>query len=74
MFNFYLFLIFLIRKIITREHKEDLYLLFLSIILIIYCIFNSNSGLDLIISVVSSLSNSGLTLIKSNNLSYIFYL
>jgi trk system potassium uptake protein TrkH len=34
--------------------------------------FNNNSGFDLIISVVSSLSNSGITLIKSNNLGLYF--
>jgi trk system potassium uptake protein TrkH len=34
--------------------------------------FNNNDGLDLIISTISSLSNSGLTLIKSNNLSLYF--
>ena len=34
--------------------------------------FNNNSGFDLIISVISSLSNSGLTLIKSDNLSLYF--
>ena len=72
MFNFYLIFNIFDKKIITREHKEDLYLLFLSIILIILVYFNSNTGFDLIISVISSLSNSGLTLIKSNNLSLYF--
>ena len=72
MFNFYLIFNIFDKKIITREHKEDLYLLFLSLILIILVYFNSNTGFDLIISVISSLSNSGLTLIKSNNLSLYF--
>ena len=72
MFNFYLTFNIFNKKILTREHKEDLYLLFLSIILIIFIYFNHNTGLDLIISVVSSLSNSGLTLIKSDNLSLYF--
>jgi trk system potassium uptake protein len=72
MFNFYLIFNIFDNKIIRREHKEDLYLLFLSFILIILVYFNSNTGFDLIISVVSSLSNSGLTLIKSNNLSLYF--
>ena len=72
MFNFYLVFNIFDKKVLMREHKEDLYLLFLSIILIIFIYFNNNSGLDLIISVISSLSNSGLTIIKSNDLSLYF--
>ena len=72
MFNFYLIFNIFDKKVLVREHKEDLYLLFLSIILILLIFLNNNNGLDLIISVISSLSNSGLTLIKSNNLSLFF--
>jgi len=72
MFNFYLVFNIFDKKVLMREHKEDMYLLFLSIILIIFIYFNNNSGLDLIISVISSLSNSGLTIIKSNDLSLYF--
>ena len=72
MFNFYLIFNVFDKKVLTRDHKEDLYLLFLSIILIIFIYFNDNSGIDLIISVISSLSNSGLTIIKSNDLSLYF--
>jgi trk system potassium uptake protein TrkH len=72
MFNFYLIFNIFDKKILIRDHKEDLYLLILSIILIILIYFSSNNGLDLIISVISSLSNSGLTLIKSDNLSLYF--
>ena len=60
------------KKILTRDHKEDLYLFFLALILIVLVYLNHNNGLDLIISVTSSLSNSGLTLIKSDNLSLYF--
>ncbi|MDC1212390.1 hypothetical protein N8016_01180 [Pelagibacteraceae bacterium] len=73
MFNFFLIFNIFDKKILIREHKEDLYLLFLSIILITLVYLNNNSGLDLIISVISSLSNSGLTLIKSDNLSLYFF-
>ena len=73
MFNFYLIFNIFNKKILIRDHKEDLYLLILSTILIILVYFSSNNGLDLIISVISSLSNSGLTLIKSDNLS-LYYL
>ena len=72
MLNFYLIFNIFDKKILVREHKEDLYIFFLSIIFIILVYFNNNSGFDLIISVTSSLSNSGLTLIKSNNLSLFF--
>jgi trk system potassium uptake protein TrkH len=72
MFNFYLVFNIFDTKILKKDHKEDLYLLFLCLILIILIYFSSNSGLDLIISVISSLSNSGLTLIKSNNLGLYF--
>jgi trk system potassium uptake protein TrkH len=72
MFNFYLIFNIFNKKILLREHKEDLYLLLLALILIILIYFNSNSGLDLIIAIFSSLSNSGLTLIKSDNLSLYF--
>ena len=72
MLNFYLIFNIFNNKILIREHKEDLYLFVLSLILIIIIYFNSNNALDLIISIVSSLSNSGLTLIKSNDLSLYF--
>jgi trk system potassium uptake protein len=72
MFNFYLIFNIFDKKVLRKDHNEDLYLLFLTIILIILVYFNNNSGLDLIISVISSLSNSGLTLIKSENLTLFF--
>ena len=72
MFNFYLIFNIFDKKTLIRDHKEDLYLFLLSIILIIFIYLDNNSGLDLIISVLSSLSNSGLTLIKSENLSLYF--
>ena len=72
MLNFYLIFNIFNKKILTREHKEDLYIFLLSIILVILVYFNNNSGFDLIISVISSLSNSGLTLIESDQLSLFF--
>jgi trk system potassium uptake protein len=75
MTNFFLILNIFEKKMITRLHKEDLYLIFLSIILILLIYFNNNVGLNLIISVLSSLCNSGLSLISSdNNLSLYFIL
>ena len=73
MLNFYLVFNIFDKKILFREHKEDFYLLSLSLILVLFIYFNNNSGLDLIISIISSLSNSGLTLIQSeDNLSLYF--
>ena len=72
MLNFYLIFNIFNKKILIREHKEDLYIFLLSIILVILVYFNNNSGFDLIISVISSLSNSGLTLIESDQLSLYF--
>ena len=72
MLNFYIIFNIFNKKILIREHKEDLYIFLLSIILVILVYFNNNSGFDLIISVISSLSNSGLTLIESDKLSLYF--
>jgi len=75
MLNFYLLLNLLNKNILIKEHREDLYLIILSAILCILIYFNNYQGLDIIISVVSSLANSGLTLVKSdNNLSLYFLL
>jgi trk system potassium uptake protein TrkH len=75
MLNFYLLFNLSSKKTLIKEHKEDLYLIILSIVFCILIYFNNNQGLDLIISVVSSLANSGLTLVKSdNNLSLYFLL
>ena len=75
MLNFFLILNIFQKKVIIREHKEDLYLVLLSIVFVLLVYFNNYDGLDLIISVLSSLSNSGLSLISSdNNLSLYFIL
>ena len=67
MLNFFLILNIFRKKVIFREHKEDFYLIALSIFLILLVYLNNYSGLNIIISVLSSLSNSGLSLINSNN-------
>ncbi len=73
--NFFLILNIFEKKIIKREHKEDFYLIILSLIFVLLVYFNDYSGLDLVISVLSSLSNSGISLINSeNNLSLYFLL
>ena len=65
--NFFLIFNLFEKKILIREHKEDLYIILFSLILILLIYFNNYGGLNLIISVLSSLSNSGLSLINSNN-------
>ena len=65
--NFFLILNISQKKVILREHKEDFYLLVFSFIFIFLIYFNNYNGLDIVISVLSSLGNSGLSLINSNN-------
>ena len=75
MLNFFLILNIFEKKVIVREHREDLYLVISSIIFILLIYFNNYNGLNIIISVLSSLSNSGLSLISSdNNLTLYFIL
>ena len=73
MLNFYFLFNIFNKKIFLQKHKEDFYLLTLSVIFILFVYFNSFEGLSIIISVLSSLANSGITLIKiDNNLSLYF--
>ena len=75
MLNFFLILNIFEKKIIIREHKEDLYLIILALVFIMLVYLNNYSGLNIIIGVLSSLSNSGLSLLNSdNNLSLYFIL
>ena len=75
MLNFFLILNIFKKKILIREHKEDLYLIILAVIFILLIYFNENMGIETIISIISSLSNSGLSLInEGNNLSLYFLL
>jgi len=72
-FNFYLIFNIFNKKILIKEHIEDFYLFSLALVLILLIYFNNFESLNLIISVLSSLANSGLTLIKNdNNLSLYF--
>ena len=73
--NFYLILNIFDRRALIHKHREDLYLLILIVTLILLIYFNDVEGLSLIISVISSLANSGITLLKTdNNLSLYFLL
>ena len=75
MLNFFLIMNILDRKLLIRQHKEDIYLVIFSVVIIILIYLNNYTGLNVIISILSSLSNSGLSLISSeNNLSLFFLL
>ncbi len=75
MLNFFLVLNLFNQKNLMYEHKEDLYLIILSLILFSLIYFNDYDRLDLIINIVSSLANSGLTLVTTgDNLSLYFLL
>ena len=75
MLNFYLVINIFNKKILVKDHKEDLYLIILPLILFAFIYFTNYKGLDIIISVISSLANSGLTVVQSgNNLSLYFLL
>ena len=67
MLNFFLVFNLFKKRTIIREHKEDIYLIVLSFVLIMLVYLNNFSGLNIIIGVLSSLSNSGLSLMNSNN-------
>ena len=75
MLNFYLVINIFNKKILVKDHKEDLYLIILPLILFAFIYFTNYKGIDIIISVISSLANSGLTVVQSgNNLSLYFLL
>ena len=75
MLNFYLVFNLLNKKTLLKYHKEDLYLLIISLILILLVLFNTSDILNIVIAVLSSLANSGITLLnEDNNLSLYFLL
>ena len=74
MLNFFLILNIFQKRIIIRDHKEDLYLVLISFIFILLVYLSGYSGLDIVISVLSSLSNSGLSLMSSNNNLSLFFI
>ncbi len=74
MLNLFLILNIFQKKIIIRDHKEDLYLVFISFVFILLVYLSGYNGLNIVISVLSSLSNSGLSLISSNNNLSLFFI
>ena len=75
MLNFYLLFNLFNKKTLIKDHKEDFYLLVLSIVFIFLIYLYDFNGLNIFISIISSLANSGISLINSdNNLSLYFLL
>ena len=72
--NFYLLFNLFDKKTLIKDHKEDMYLIATSIIFFILIYFNNYASLDMAISVISSLANSGLTLLKSDNSLSLYFL
>ncbi len=75
MLNFYLIFNLFNKKTLLKYHKEDFYLLILSLILVLLVFFNNSDILNIIVAVISSLANSGITLLnEDSNLSLYFLL
>ena len=75
MLNIFLLFNLFNKKNLLDGHKEDLYLIIFLILLFSLITFNDISAFNLIISIISSLANSGLTLLEQdNNLSLYFLL
>ena len=73
--NFFFIMNIFQKKILIKEHKEDLFLILLAIVLTLLIFFNGYDLLEVIMSVLSSLGNSGLSSMKvDNNLSLYFIL
>ena len=75
MINFYFLFNIFNKRAIFKSHNEDFYLLAFAALFILLIYFNNFDGLNIIIGVLSSLSNSGITLLETdNNLSLYFLL
>ena len=73
MLNFFFIFNIFNKKILVKSHKEDLYLIVLVGVFVLLIYFNKSDILNIVLNVVSSLSSSGLTLLKTeNNLSLYF--
>ncbi len=75
MLNFYFLFNIFNKRAMLKSHNEDFYLLGFAAVFILLIYFNNFEGLNIIISVLSSLANSGITLFETdNNLSLYFLL
>ena len=67
MLNFYFLFNIFDKNRLLKNHKEDFYLLGLVVILTLLIYFNDLETLNILIGIISSLANSGLTLITNDN-------
>ena len=75
MLNFFLIFNLFNKKVLIKNHNEDFYIIATTSILIFLVFLNNFYSLEMIIAVVSSLANSGLTLLNSDfNLDLYFLL
>ena len=73
--NFYLVFNIFNKRVLSKNHNEDLYLVLISVILILIAFVNDIDSFNLIFAVLSSLANSGLTYIETEtNLTLYFLL
>ena len=72
--NFYLIFNFFNKRVLFKNHKEDMYLFGLIIILTLLIFFNDYEVFNLIISILSALANSGLTLASTDNNLVLYFL
>ena len=73
MLNFYLIFNIFDKKNFINNHSEDLYLIIFAFISILLIYFANFKGLEIIINILSSISNSGITLVENkSNLSLYF--
>ena len=72
--NFFILSNIFNKSILLKEHKEDFYLFILIIVFILLIYFNNFKGLDIIISVLSSLANSGISLVRTDNNLALYFL
>ena len=74
MLNLYLLFNLFHKKNLFDGHKEDLYLVISLILLFGFISFNDYPAFNLIISILSSLANSGLTLLEQGNYLSLYFL
>ena len=74
MLNFYFLFNIFNKRAMLKSHNEDFYLLAFAAIFILLIYFNNFEGLNIIISVLSSLTNSGITLFETDNNFSLYFL
>ena len=74
MLNFFLIFNIINKNIFQKKHNEDFLLLILIFVSVLLIFFNNYDILDILISIISSLANSGISIINDNNNLSLFFL